>query len=433
MTIKSFVDKLLHRPSQTLPTSSAARDGFVDRPASDPLSQFENKFRSLFSGSSTVNLIEGHLFMLSLSNVAAKYGKRWLTISGNAHNLAEGLFRERLTKADVYVRYDDTTYLLAFSQLGMEAATIRVLALSQMLATMLLGNHHAHAVEVLRAVRGHGEDIHFEPVRPPTLTTGSGFSTEEIDGITLPPDLGFVFRPLLTAKTMVLSTFHCIPTAPRSVDGFRSGYELAPDTPTILALDRAVLRRVAFELDRLALQNSPGLLSMPVHYETLATGSRRREFAALCAEQFGAAGTSRVIFELAGLPEGVPQSQLLELVSSLRPHSKAVIARLALGHAALAGFRNASVHAVGIDIYAANEAEEVLFPKLDAFAAAASLAGLKSYCHGIRTLSLYSAAIAAGFDYVDGHAITMAVDSAKKALRYPLDLPFRQKLGRKRP
>ncbi|CAA7622083.1 hypothetical protein MTBLM5_430021 [Magnetospirillum sp. LM-5] len=433
MSIKTFVDRLLHRPADAEP--KGVRDQAASTEAApDSLAQLESRFRHLFSGTSTVSLVEGHLFMLSLADIAKACGKRWHSVAGHAHTLAEGIFRDRLGKTDVFVRYDDTTYLLAFSQLGMEAATIRALALAQMLSTLLMGSQPGAAVQVLRAVRGKGEDIHFEPVRQPTLTTPNGIHHAPKPGdAMLPPDLNFVFRPLLTAKTMVLSTFHCIPTAPRHSDGFKSGYELAPDGPAILALDRAVLRRVAYELSRLGNENSFGLLSLPVHYESLATASRRRDFAALCTAEFGPAGGQRVIFELAGLPVGVPQSQLLELVASLRPYSKAVLARLPPDQTALPAFRQAGIHAVGIDIYAAAEPEDVLFPKLDSFVAAAAQAGLKTYCHGIRTLSLYSAAIAAGFDYVDGHAITMAVEAPKKALHYPLDLPFRQKLGRKKP
>lgn len=435
MSIKTFIATLLHRPADAAAQGGARAPAAPTGSDAGSLAHFESRFRHLFSGSSTANLVEGHLFMLSLAPIAKACGKRWDTVVHNAHTLAEGIFRDRLGKTDVFVRYDDVTYLLAFAQLGMEAATIRALALAQMLSSLLMGSQPAATVEVLRAVRGKGSDIHFEPVCQPTLTTPNGIHQAEPGGGgggLLPPDLNFVFRPLLTAKTMVLSTFHCIPTAPRHSDGFKSGYELAQDSLAIMALDRAVLHRVAYELDRLGGENSPGLLSLPVHYETLATPSRRRDFAGLCTRQFGPAGGQRVIFELAGLPQGVPQSQLVELVAALRPHSKAVLARLAPEQTALPAYREAGIHAVGIDIYSAADAEDVLFPKLDAFVTAAAQAGLKTYCHGIRTLSLYSAAIAAGFDYIDGHAITHAVESPKKALHYPLDLPFRQKLGRKR-
>jgi hypothetical protein len=433
MSIKTFIDGLLSRPAEAEPHAAHAPVA-PNGSSADSLADFESHFRHLFAGSSTANLVEGHLFMLSLASVVKACGPRWDAVGHNAHTLAEGILRDRLGKTDVFVRYDDVTYLLAFSQLGMEAATIRAMALAQMLTSLLMGSQPAATVGVLRAVRGKGDDIHFEPVGQPTLTIPGGNHHAVLGGGgLLPPDLNFVFRPLLTAKTMVLSTFHCIPTAPRHSDGFKSGYELAPDSLAILALDRAVLHRVAYELERLGGENSPGLLSLPVHYESLATPSRRRDFAALCTSEFGHAGGQRVIFELAGLPQGVPQSQLVELVASLRPHSKAVLARLQPEQTAFPAFRQAGIHAVGIDIYSAAEPEEVLFPKLDAFVAAASLAGLKTYCHGIRSLSLYSAAIAAGFDYVDGHAITHAVEAPKKALHYPLDLPFRQKLGRKKP
>ena len=62
--------------------------------------------------------------------------------------------------------------------------------------------------------------------------------------------------------------------------------------------------------------------------------------------------------------------------------------------------------------------------RIDAFAAAAKQHRLRCYVTGIRSISLYTAAVTSGFDYVGGHALTPVVRDVGDISGYRLDAPY---------
>jgi hypothetical protein len=55
---------------------------------------------------------------------------------------------------------------------------------------------------------------------------------------------------------------------------------------------------------------------------------------------------------------------------------------------------------------------------MERLAAMAAKAGLRSYAHGLTSVSLTTAAIGAGFDYIDGDVVTTVVDTPVEAYRF---------------
>jgi hypothetical protein len=245
--------------------------------------------------------------------------------------------------------------------------------------------------------------------------------TGEFDGIR------YIFRPMLAVRTKIISTFLCIPI--RTVQGRLcvSGYEvLGTQTPhpgQYLALDICTLRRVGLELSRMGKTSEKSLVGIPVHFETLADLRRRREYIRRSDEVIGS-HQDRVVYEIVGLPDGIPQVRLVDLVSSLRPIARAVIARFTPEHRDFPAFRTAGLHAVGIDVYGTVKREETLMREMESFATAANQNRLKTYVLGIRSISLYTAAVASGFDYAAGHALTSIAEAAEGAYVYRLETPY---------
>ena len=177
------------------------------------------------------------------------------------------------------------------------------------------------------------------------------------------------------------------------------------------------------DLDALAQTGGKSLLAVPVHMETLAESRHRADYMRLCSKAF-ANHTDRVVLELVGLPAGIPQVRLTELVSILRPHGRAVIARFNPEHRDFPAFRVSGLHAVGVDLYNSRIREEALLRELEDFAANAAKNNLKSYALGVRSISLYTAIVAAGFDYAAGHALTSAAETPENAYVYRMESPY---------
>ena len=196
-----------------------------------------------------------------------------------------------------------------------------------------------------------------------------------------------------------------------------------------LAVDIFTLKKVANELVHLDERNEKSLLGIPVHFETLADTRRRTEFFKVCAAKTRDS-RHRVVFEIVGLPEGIPQVRLSEFVALLLPYCRSVIARFLPEHRNFQGFRTSGLHAVGVDVYSSMRREATLMQDLDDFVKAANDQALKTYIVGVRTISLYTSALASGFDYAAGHALTSVAEAAGGAYVFKVDSPYLNILGR---
>lgn len=262
----------------------------------------------------------------------------------------------------------------------------------------------------------------------PTAPTRDG---HKVGPGTMASGVHFIFRPLWFVKKRVISNYFCIPVVTKAEGGFDSGYDVLRDPRApeqIRELDILTLNRVARELSLLEKQKLPSLLCLPVHFETLATQRHRIEYANICASVLGR-GKPRVVFELVGLPDGIPQSRIQGLAQTVKPFARTVMARFDLSHRTFAAYNAAGLSTVGADIYGDHRAEKVLMKEMDDFVEAASKNGLHTYIHGVHSLSLNTAAICSGFDYVDGYAITSVEEGAKDIRFFDINTPYDQKFA----
>jgi len=217
----------------------------------------------------------------------------------------------------------------------------------------------------------------------------------------------FIHRPMLTLHTKIVSTFSVVPVCQSGSNHFKSGYDVLsnPGNPhELLDLDQLTLRHTIAELNQLITAGGRSLFVVPVHFETLANPRRAREYSHFGLEKL-AGLEKRIVFEIVGLPNKVPQARLVELVGVLAPTSRSVIARFPSDTFEFMDHRSAGLHAVGIDVYGSAKRERTLLADMERFADMARKGRLKSYVQGVRTLSMLTAAISAGFDYVSGHAL----------------------------
>ena len=101
-----------------------------------------------------------------------------------------------------------------------------------------------------------------------------------------------------------------------------------------------------------------------------------------------------------------------------------------MDHKVFKGYHESNVHAVGIDVYKHAGIESDVMEIICAFLTAAKHHSLRTYIIGIGTISLYSAAIAEGFDYIAGYALANSVASAEDIYKFELETPYAQLLDR---
>lgn len=376
------------------------------------------------------------VYLLDLAALKGRLGERWPVLADKVASITLQSIERHLTPADMAAPYGDGTFLCVFSHLGQREAELKCLLIAREIGRRLVGSDEAAEVVKVRTVAvEESGDLSFADA---DLDASAEALQHEIGaaairslqalpklmtaGLPHWDQIQFIYRPLLALRGMVVSTFVCVPIRPLGGQKFASGHNVlanAADEYQLADLDTVVLAKVVADLASTAERDVRALLCLPVHFQTLSTPRFREIYLDIC-RRYLPTFTQRLIFELVDLPEGVVQSRLHDLVATLRPYSRAVIARVPLGQKTFASFRLAGLHAVGTDIYYAKEGEEFLMHAMEHFVAAAEREGLKTYIHGLRSVSLATAAISGGFDYIDGYSLTSVVNIPKRPLRYEL-------------
>ncbi len=397
--------------------------------------EFIKNLDKALTANSTVST--GRVHLVGLEKLREMIGSDWDRIKDRAHQIVRSVIESRLSPQDVFTAYGDMSYIIVFANLGKEEAQLKCTIIAQEICGRLIGNQSAEDFTDVSTLAAKDEgtlyfkkvpsiknlvsdlekkakidkrEISFTPVDTP-LANNIDFSK-----------IRFIFRPLWYVRHEVVTTFICIPVRAVGDGSYVYGYNALPDPTNPMAIarmDSHILGCAAREFDKIAEKGKSALLSVPVHYETLAESSRRKVYVDLCSKLLSR-HRDRMVFELVELPDGIPQTRILDLVSAVSFLARAVTANFSLNHKNFSDYRSAGLHAVGVDIYSEERSEKEIMRDMDNFAGAASRNNLKTYIHGVRTTSLKTAAIASGFDYIDGYALTSVIDSPGGA--YPLGL-----------
>lgn len=202
-----------------------------------------------------------------------------------------------------------------------------------------------------------------------------------------------------------------------------AGGEIAPmkpgelDPQPMLAL---ALQMTDYAVETLAAASAAGnrfCIHLPVGVDVL---SRSRERLQLIArmQRLEPADRAMIVLELDGCSAGMPQSRMLELVSVVKPHCRAVVARIADGLPRPAIWRDCGLSGTAM-VSDGTEAlsERQLMHGLRRFAAAA--AGPRSFVigHGLRRRGLVLSAWAEGFTHISGQVISDEARTGGQAVR----------------
>jgi EAL domain-containing protein (putative c-di-GMP-specific phosphodiesterase class I) len=376
------------------------------------------------------------VYVIDFEILKQRLGDKWARLADKVQSIARQSIDRHLSPVDMAALYGECAFLVVFSRLGQREAELKCLLIASEVGRRLVGNDEAGAlVKVRGATVSADGDVTFVDA---DLDASARALRHEVGAaaihslralprlmtVGLPhwEQIQFIYRPLLSLRGMVVSTFICVPIRPLENHGFASGYRVLADPNDeyqIADLDTVVLAKVIGDLVDSAKNDVRALLCLPVHFQTLAAPRFREVYVELCRRYLTTLG-QRVIFELVEMPEGIVQSRLHDLVTTLRPYSRAVIARLPLGQKSFGSFHLAGLHAVGADIYYSHDDETSVMHQMDQFVDKANKEGLKTYIHGLRSVSLTTAAISGGFDYIDGYSLSSIVDIPKRPLRYEL-------------
>lgn len=227
----------------------------------------------------------------------------------------------------------------------------------------------------------------------------------------------FVFQPMWLVRQHMVSSHLAVPVRVTATGGLLFGPDAIPTGETSslnIDLDLDSLRHV---LQALAKGGDRTQLISSVHFVTLT--EHRIRFLAL-TRQVPARLKERLIFELVGLPKHIPQTRLYEVVPLLRSTSPTVLLRLSPETVDFTQFEAMGFAAVGIAGHSLGGAEGAVIKAMGRFNEAAHRQGLQTYVHGLKSRSLVSAAVAAGFSLIGGDPVLSAGEHSERS--FPFDI-----------
>ncbi len=234
--------------------------------------------------------------------------------------------------------------------------------------------------------------------------------------------LQFAFRPMWHVGRRIVAAHLLVPARVNAEGILLVGDEVVATGPASAANGEIDCAAIAHARATFAGYRSVAMpfLVVPVHYVTLATPALREAFLDACRalpRPFG----ERLFLELTGLPADCGVGRVDETVATVRPFCGGVLLRLGLASRLLDDPRLGGLYAAGFDVGAMRTPEKAIIEAMNRFAEQAARRQLRTYVHGLKTRSLASAAIAAGFSFVGGDVVA-TVAGAEPPAAFPFGL-----------
>ncbi|MPY71023.1 MAG: EAL domain-containing protein [Alphaproteobacteria bacterium] len=227
-------------------------------------------------------------------------------------------------------------------------------------------------------------------------------------GLGFPPrGLRFIYRPMWHVSSGMLTTFTCLPACAMGPFEFVTGDSLLPkqaEESQIAMLDYLVIQNAVKLLSMSGYLTARALICLPLHYDTL-TGPHGKELFQLLRE-IPLSARERLVYEIVDISRGLGQVSTFVTIQRLRALGRAVAGRVTLSENSFALWRKTDLTFIGLDAEAEADDDAALLNGLDQFVAGADYCGMQCYVRGLGKFSQLAAAITAGFQYVDGPAIS---------------------------
>ena len=435
----------------TIPVSTSARIESKD--------SFEDKIKRLFAGQA--ESLVGRLHFVNMARLREHYGSRWAKLEESVSIAVCAIIEKHLEKEHFYTRASDA-FVLVFPNLDHDAAKrlcqdiVREIEESlfddeteepgfELQSVVMATNGQLlmaqpSPLETLNAAldrkqqaRSHEEialtatehspepssagqsepqangSAAEPPIRPavensgpPTQTAGSETSSTRAPGY-------FLFRSIWHTVSKQVSSYACVP------DANDTGRGRAKDPARELQCLEDFL---SYVLQLMLVDRQETSLSYPLRFSTLIDPNARKRLAQIASDLDGDL-KQRLIIEVIDGPSELKSMESAVLKQTLQGFGKLSIARVQLGNTSFLGLKSAGVLSVGCDLKECSLPENEILPLLNQHVEAASAAGLRTYIHGLSTLSLTTAAVCAGFDHIDGETVGELNDIPNES--YPLD------------
>ena len=364
------------------------------------------------------------LQLLDLQQIRYRFGRRWTPLRPKIFGIVESSLQRDLGRDDAYVAVSETLFYVFRIGLKRQDAERRGWLAAADITERLCGAIPGGVAVTLKTVpfdvgAGLAGVTSLEQLRNRVEAFSRSVDDAELRVfLDHAAQLQPWFRPTINLRKRLISAYHLEPVLQGPADSRRPLSALCPASLNGIfdaEADNWSIQQVGRLLSAPGARRQRASIIVPVHYETLATMRLREPFLLLC-RQLPPASTRHLVLEILGLPSGMPQSRVRELMSYLRPFCLTLVARLPhdvlyAEHLANSGITGLSLRPDRLDPEAP-AAAETLHMLVDA----ARAQRMRSLLVDARSVHLCHAALRAGVDQLNGEAFMPAVRQPGRAI-----------------
>jgi len=412
----------------------------------------------------------GKIHMVGLEEIKARLGPRWAMRKQRVMEAAETVLRHHIAPNDLCLPYGELGFVLLFADSDADRAAATCGLVKAELLRRFAGDSALNgldiATEVVSLGDGSVEGVSLASALKrlttaadrPAVSTSAGVSLAaatgdaaseaspfetDLEGLYPPSSaedrartgqaiiaaglsiaevgdtLGYAatmlrlrFDPVCQAQKGLLTVFSCVPSrlalAGRELDGYRVLNEQSETAVTLL--DRIVLAHAMRSLVEGARQHRVGLIIVPVSFDTFARPGLRQEYLHLLTRLPADLRRFLVPF-IRRLPQGVPESRLVEIVSGLKPNVRAIGARVPFDPTTVRRVRACGILSASFALNPHGDAEGISPDLIEKGAELLTKAGAVPTLTGISCDTHRERAVAAGYHYISGAAVADRVET----------------------
>lgn len=377
----------------------------------------------------------GSIHLVGLESLHERLGAHWPQLAGRVHQLTQKLLSHHLSPQDAWFRHGEEAYVVVFAQLGAEQARLICAKVVEELQVLLLGSADTASITVHSAIHEMGSDMVLVPTNLKQMLDDAAVRPTPAPADAAAPPAGHHrgfhhaptpiagasevrYRPVWDVAQQILSLYMARCCRNRAGRSPLWGYECLDGTPSpaaILALDLRVAREAVETALELYDNRFRFILSLPVHFESLAATQRRQELIAVLRE-IPKHLIPFVAYHLYGVPQGAPAGRLAELVSTLRPLGRTVMIEVEQANADLSAIGGSGARVVNLTLPPGATADRWR-QDIARFATNASRHQLLSAVEGVRDLAMEDVCEEAGVRFLSGDLIGGWIDVPEHVVR----------------
>jgi hypothetical protein len=284
-------------------------------------------------------------------------------------------------------------------------------------------------VHLYRAVQAAGDAIGTERISKEQLsflaeragiTNGTGKARTDTTRASVanessPVDNKVQFQPVWDARNEAITLYRCVPQpiAVRQGSSAVAFEDLAPKFRAKVEL--SCLHQGIATLARHLERGERFLMAFGVAYETLSSHTGRVEFTNACRE-LSSDFRQYIVMQLTDVPAGVAHSRLSDLVMTLRPFARAVMAEIPNACRNYAAYEDIGLQAIGLNLERARLAPREISDEIAKLTTAAKRLSVSAFLWGVNDMATLNSA-RHGIHFMTGPAIAPVVSAPRPMTR----------------